>query len=230
MPCCCPLPIPLPLSPRYTSIPQKSRRRPWFVALKNTRKSSQVSTQCGSTYNSLYPTLFTVVASSGRGLWSYDLMAEYSYSSYYYYLLIYYYYYVLCDAAPTPAPTGASTTCTPSWSTHDNRNSIYGRRQIGVTTVDACRSACLDDPRCVGLDWNRAGPIYCWLHQDRLNGPYHTDGVTQHVLVTRCQAASGMTSSARLTNSSCGRDVKNNLPELWRYFCCYARYHCDQRV
>ena len=84
----------------------------------------------------------------------------------------------------------------PTWTTHDGQNSINGALQAGVSTLAACRAACLADQRCAGLDWKQAGPDYCWLHR-QLNGPYHSPGVTQHILVDRCQTTSGMTSSSR---------------------------------
>jgi len=101
-------------------------------------------------------------------------------------------------AAQTPPATGSTQAC-PRWSTHNNRNSLYGIRQPAtVTAVEDCRAACLADQRCVGLDWNHQGPIHCWLHRDRLNGLYGTPGVTQHVLVERCPSTTpGKMSSTR---------------------------------
>jgi len=83
----------------------------------------------------------------------------------------------------------------PTWVTYIDRNSQYGAVQSGVTTVSACRAACVADPRCVGVDWNPAGPPYCYAHRDRLNGPFRTVGITQHVLVDRC--TTGMASATR---------------------------------
>jgi len=93
-------------------------------------------------------------------------------------------------AAPTPSPTEGVTTCTPTWSTHDGQNSIHGDRRPGISTVEACRAACLALPRCEGLDWDPTAAIHCWLHR-QLNGPYHYPGVTQHRLLDRCQSTTG---------------------------------------
>jgi len=103
-------------------------------------------------------------------------------------------------SAPTPSTTSGSTStggCTPTWATYENRNSIDGDVQRGVSTVEACRAACLADQRCVAIDWADAGSDHCWLHR-QLNGPYGSPGVTQHVLVARCETTSGMTSSSAL--------------------------------
>jgi len=143
------------------------------VALKSARKSS-----CALRYFTLFWRCNFV--------WSYSVRCG---NSSYWKLK-----FLVCGAAATP-PASSTTTCTPTWTTHENRNSINGMMQTGVTTVEACRAACLADERCVGLDWNPSGPNHCWLHRDQLNGPYTTIGVTQHRL-TRCEPTSGMTSSA----------------------------------
>ena len=94
--------------------------------------------------------------------------------------------------------TTLSGDCVP-WRSFTDTNSVGGSKLSAITTLVACRAACVAERSCVAVDWDATGGVNagCWLHDDSDNllKQYAARGVTQYQL-TRCRTTVATTTAA----------------------------------
>ena len=67
-------------------------------------------------------------------------------------------------------------------------SSPNGQSVATVTTLDGCKTACVNDNTCLAFDYNTVNPPVCWLHNSQVNldAKRAVADINQYILKDRC--------------------------------------------
>ena len=83
-----------------------------------------------------------------------------------------------------------SAPCEPvTWTKHADKH-VSGGRRDRVATLDACKTKCVNNSDCTGIDWDDGRYANCWLHGSWSKGGLKpTTRGTDHYSLTRNDCA-----------------------------------------